>query len=408
MNNSPPAESIGAYIAGRLLDHRDELVRRWLDRIVARVSVQPNRVFPSEDLLDHVPLMIEGIAHYIETPEGQIDGKVPVLAKAMELGALRHAQNFDAYEILKEQELLSAVLFTFLEEILDETGIECSRVELVSTVRRLTHAIELIRQATTTHFFRLSAERVAEREGRLRRFNRTVSHELKNRVSAIRGAGNLLSEEWITPEERGRFHRMVAENAAELQHVLENLEALSRLDGDSRQQRNVLLPQAAAEAVRQIRGQAQREGVTITIADNLPAIEVNAAAVELCLANYLSNAIKYSDRSKSDRRVLISGEFEPLQSAGGGGRLIVRVSDNGIGIPEAARDRLFQRFYRAHGGTVTGVEGTGLGLSIVLETVASLGGRAWAEFPPEGGTVMAFSLPSRREEDVAAAGVTRR
>ena len=408
MNNSPPAESIGAYIAGRLLDHRDELVRRWLDRIAARVSVQPNRVFPSEDLLDHVPLMIEGIAHYIETPEGHIDGKVPVLAKAMELGALRHAQNFDAYEILKEQELLSAVLFTFLEEILDETDIECSRVELVSTVRRLTHAIELIRQATTTHFFRLSAERVAEREGRLRRFNRTVSHELKNRVSAIRGAGNLLSEEWITPEERERFHRMVAENAAELQHVLENLEALSRLDGDSRQQRNVLLPQAAAEAVRQIRSQAQREGVRISIADNLPAIEVNAAAVELCLANYLSNAIKYSDHTKADRWVLISGEFEPLESSGGGGRLIVRVRDNGIGIPEAARDRLFQRFYRAHGGTVTGVEGTGLGLSIVLETVESLGGRAWAEFPAEGGPVMAFSLPSRREEDVAAAGITRR
>ena len=99
MNNSPTAESIGAYIAGRLLDRRDELVRRWLDRIAARVSLLPNRVFPSEELLDHVPLMIEGIAHFIESPDGHIDSKVPVMAKAMELGALRHAQNFDAYEI---------------------------------------------------------------------------------------------------------------------------------------------------------------------------------------------------------------------------------------------------------------------------------------------------------------------
>ena len=408
MNHSPTAESIGAYIAGRLLERRDELVRRWLDRIAARVSLLPNRVFPSEELLDHVPLMIEGIAHFIESPDGHIDSKVPVMAKAMELGALRHAQNFDAYEILKEQELLSAVLFSFLEEILDHADVSCTRAELIASIRRLTQAIEMIRQATTTHFFRLSAERVAEREGRLRRFNRTVSHELKNRVSAIRGAGNLLSEEWITPEERERFHRMVAENAAELQHVLENLEALSRLDGDSRQQRNVLLPQAAAEAARQLRDQAKRHGVTIRIASDLPAIEVNAAAVELCVANYLSNAIKYSDRAKADRWVEISGEFQPLESSGGGGRLIVRVRDNGIGIPESARDRLFQRFFRAHGGTVTGVEGTGLGLSIVLETVESLGGRAWAEFPPEGGTIMAFSLPSRREEDVAAAGVTRR
>lgn len=408
MQNSPPAAPIGAFIAGRLLEHRDEIVRRWLDRIAARVSILPNRVFPSEDLLDHVPMMIEGIAHYIETPEGHIDGKVPVMAKAMELGALRHAQNFDAYEILKEQELLSSVLFSFVEESLDETEVSCTNAELVAAVRRLTQAIELIRQATTTHFFQLSAERVAEREGRLRRFNRTVSHELKNRVSAIRGAGNLLCEEWITPEERDRFQRMVTENAAELQHVLENLEALSRLDSDSRQQRNITLPQAAAEAVRQLRDLAQRHDVTVRIAENLPTIEVNAAAVELCLANYISNAIKYSDPKKKERLVEITGEFQPPESAGGGGQLVVLVRDNGIGIPEDARDRLFQRFYRAHGGTVTGVEGTGLGLSIVLETVESLGGRAWAEFPPEGGTVMGFSLPSRREEDLAAAGVMRR
>jgi signal transduction histidine kinase len=52
-------------------------------------------------------------------------------------------------------------------------------------------------------------------------------------------------------------------------------------------------------------------------------------------------------------------------------------------------------------------EGTGLGLNIVRETVKSLGGRAWAEFPDGGGSVFAFALPSRREEDAAAAGVRR-
>ena len=408
MKDSPPTQPIGAYIAGRLIDNRDELVRRWLDRIASRVSIAPNSVFPSEELLDHIPMMIEGIAHYVRTPESSIDATVPVLAKAMELGALRHEQNFDAHQILKEQELLTAVLFSFLEEILEDYDSTCSRREMLAAIRRLTHAVELIRQTTTTHYFRLSGERVAERESRLRRFNRTVSHELKNRVSAIRGAGNLLQEEWILPEERDRFQRMITENAAELQHVLENLEALSRLDMDSRQQRNVLLPQAAAEAVRQLRDQAQRQGVRVRIASDLPAIEVNAAVVELCLTNYLSNAIKYSDPRQPDRWVEVTGEFKPLESGGGGGELIVRVRDNGIGIPEAKRERLFQRFYRAHAGTVTGVEGTGLGLSIVLETVESFGGSAWAEFPEGGGTVMAFSLPSRREEDVAAAGIPRR
>ena len=89
------------------------------------------------------------------------------------------------------------------------------------------------------------------------------------------------------------------------------------------------------------------------------------------------------------------------------GELIVRVRDNGIGVPPEAREQLYEQFFRAHGDTVTGVEGSGLGLSIVRETVESMDGRAWAEFPDEGGTVFAFSLPSRREEDAATAGTRR-
>ena len=56
---------------------------------------------------------------------------------------------------------------------------------------------------------------------------------------------------------------------------------------------------------------------------------------------------------------------------------------------------------------VTVAEGSGLGLSIVRETAESMGGRAWAEFPAEGGTIFALSLPSRRQEDAAAAGTRR-
>jgi signal transduction histidine kinase len=94
-------------------------------------------------------------------------------------------------------------------------------------------------------------------------------------------------------------------------------------------------------------------------------------------------------------------------SGSGGGQLIVRVRDNGVGIPRKSRDQLFDRFYRAPSATVTGAEGSGLGLSIVRETAEALGGRAWAEFPESGETVFAFSLPSRREEDAASAGTKR-
>ena len=81
--------------------------------------------------------------------------------------------------------------------------------------------------------------------------------------------------------------------------------------------------------------------------------------------------------------------------------------DNGVGVPPQARAELFRRFFRAHTETVTDAEGSGLGLNIVRETAESLGGTAWAEFPDDGTTVFAFSFPSRREEDAAAAGTRR-
>jgi signal transduction histidine kinase len=102
----------------------------------------------------------------------------------------------------------------------------------------------------------------------------------------------------------------------------------------------------------------------------------------------------------------VSAEFLP-GSREGGDDLIVRVRDNGRGVRPEDRSRLFEQFYRGHGETVTEVGGTGLGLSIVRETAESLGGHAWAEFPDEGGSVFFFSLPSRRQEDAAAAGTRR-
>lgn len=391
-------------VAAKLRELRAELVARWLERISARVTVDPNRIFPADELLNHVPLLIEGIADYLEYPDQAIDTKVPVAAKAMELGALRHAQGFDAYEILKEYEILGGIIDSFVADVIDELGDVGPRHEVSVVWQRVTRAIDLIRQATMTHFLRLSGDRVNEREERLRRFNRMVSHELKNRVGAIRGAASLLVEPWLAAAERERFQQMILENSEAVQRVLSNLESLSRIESDSRQRRNVLLPQACAEVIRQLRQQSELAGVTIRLAESLPAVEIDAAGVELCLANFVSNAIKYSDPGKPDRWVEITGEFHVGAS---GGELVVSVRDNGIGVPPAARGRLFEQFYRAHGETVTEVGGTGLGLSIVRETAESLGGRAWAEFPSEGGSVFSFSLPSRREEDAAAAGTHR-
>jgi signal transduction histidine kinase len=394
---------LATVLADRLRAARVDLAARWLERIVARVALEPNRVFPTDDLLNHVPLLIDGIAAYIEDPADDVAADMPVVGKAVELGQLRYEQGFDAHEILKEYEILGGVLFTFLIRAVDEVDQPCTRGELLQCAHRLFRAIAIIQQVTTQHFLRRLDERVHEREDRLRGFNRMVSHELKNRVGSIIGAQALLREPWLDGAQRTRFLDMVAENAEAIRVVLDNLTSLSRLEaGGQRQQRNVFLPRAVAEAVRQLRELARARGVTVTVDPNLPRVEVSAAAVELCLSNYLSNAIKYSDPGKQDRQVRVSAELRPATDDGRGGELVVRVIDNGLGVPPGAQKKLFQRFFRAHEGTITGVEGTGLGLSIVRETMEALGGRAWAEFPPAGGAVFAFAMPARRADDVQA------
>jgi signal transduction histidine kinase len=384
---------LAGALAELLRGSRDELTQHWLERISARVSMPIHEVFPTEDMLDHVPLLIDGIADYLEHPSAEISTDTPVVGKAMELGALRHAQGFDTYEILKEYEILGGILFSYLAESADAMTEPCTKGDLLTCGQRLFRAIAIIQQSTTTHFLRLMQEQIREREERIRTFNRAVSHEIKNRIGTVLGASDILYDIPDMPaEERVRFVEIIRRNTRAMQGAVANVLAVSRTAGDVRQQRNVHLQEAVQEAARQVREAAHAAGVELRIAPGLPRAEVNAAAVELCLTNYLSNAIKYADRSQSTRWVEVNAEVQ--DGPGGEREIVVRTRDNGLGVPLEKRDRLFERFFRAH-ETVTDAEGTGLGLSIVMEAARSLGGRAWAEFP-EQGSVFAFSLPERR------------
>jgi signal transduction histidine kinase len=392
---------LARILSDRLRTAKQELVTQWLNRISARVAISSKRVFPTHELLNHVPLLIEGIAGYLKRPDRDIDAKAPVVAKAMELGALRHGQGFDAYEILKEYEMLGEIIFAFLTETADTIPRDYARRDFLICWQRIAQAMELIRQATMSHFLRLSDAQVNEREGRLRKFNRTLAHELKNKINTISTAATALSQEWVAPSERKEFEEVIARNAQGLDKALVNLESLSRSQADSRHCRNVLLPEAATEAVRELSDAARAKGVNVRIADDLPQIEVDAAVVELALMNYVSNGIKYSDDGKDERWVTISAAIDAPNTEHDR-EVVIRVADNGIGIPADRREHLFREFYRAHDETVTDAAGTGLGLSIVREAVETIGGRAWAEFPGETGSTFAFSVPSRRREDQQA------
>lgn len=392
---------LASELARRLREARTELTTRWLERISDRVNLAPGRIFPTDDLLDHMPLLIDGIADSIAEPAHVVRGESAVVERARELGALRHAQGFDEYEILKEFEIFGGILFAFFSRTVDDIRQPCTKGELAICCHRLFQAITVIEQTTAARFHQLMRARVAEREQRLRLFNRALSHELRNQIGAALGAGEILAVTEVTAEKRQQLADIVVRNLSTMRMTLDNLLELTRVgESDARQQRHVRLPEAATEAARALRESAHAAGVALHVAGALPDVEVSAAAVELCLTNLLSNAIKYADPEKPDRWVEVSGQLQ-LRAGSDSSQAVVTVRDNGLGVAAADRVHLFERLFRARSEQSARIRGTGMGLSIVRETVEALGGRVWAEFPPEG-SVFAFTLPSRRAMDLGA------
>src|SRR5262245_1822167 len=318
---------LAVTIATRLRAQREALTSRWLVRIADRVALTPNRIFPTDDLIDHMPLLLLGVADYIEDPARPVLADTPVIAKAMELGALRYSQGFDEHQLLKEYEILGGILFQFLADVTEELDEECSRTELITCARRVFQAIAVIQQATATQFLMLARTQIAEREERLRTFNRALTHELRNRIGAALGAAQIMEMAEIDGGERHRLNDVVLRNIESMRVVLDNLLVLTGVKLDARQQRHVRLPEAAQEAARQVRAAANARAVKIRIDPELPAVEVSAAAVELCLTNLLANAIKYSHDVADERWVEIRGRVAPSDDSPE--EVIVEVIDNG-------------------------------------------------------------------------------
>ena len=93
------------------------LALAWLDRLKQIVPVKVDEVFPGDRLLDHIPLLIREIGAYLRAPaEEAIDANTQVIAKAQELGVLRHQQQASVHQLLREYRLLGDVLRDFVHE----------------------------------------------------------------------------------------------------------------------------------------------------------------------------------------------------------------------------------------------------------------------------------------------------
>lgn len=224
-----------------------------------------------------------------------------------------------------------------------------------------------------------------------REFVANVSHELRTPVTSIRSAGESLSAALSQPEIAQKFVDIIDRNGERLQVLVEDLLELSRIE--SKQYSPTLEPVEVGPFLVQMltlftdRAQRAKVKLTTEFESGAPPAHADRRALEHIVTNLVDNALKYAGPGK---QVVVSVR-------GTDKRVLIRVSDNGPGIPESHLPRIFERFYRIDAGRSRELGGTGLGLSIVKNLTESMNGSVRVESQEGVGTTFEVSLPRSPE-----------
>jgi len=383
----------GDVIAERMRAEHRTLATRWFERLLELLPVEARAVFPSDSLLDHIPALILEISAYLRNPEDEaIVANTAILAKARELGALRHSQRASLHQVLREYQVLGGILVTFVLEEMERLGAMPPASESVVVVSRLNQAVNVLSQATVETFVTLYMQTIAEQKERLEEFTRIAAHEWRQPLGALQFAVRLMRHPDLDRTHADRTWAAVERNVQHLVDLTQKLEAIARMhgSGDNAVVQKVSVTAIVQEVARQMREMADARGVEIRIAEDLPTLIVDVGRHELLLVNLLSNAVKYSDQAKTERYAAVSRADAPE------GGCQIAVSDNGVGIPAHALTVIFHRFTRAHVDRedLSHIAGIGLGLAIADDCVRALGGRIDVRSVEGEGTTFLVTLPN--------------
>lgn len=228
-----------------------------------------------------------------------------------------------------------------------------------------------------------------ERElGRMKTdFTSSVSHELRTPLTSIKAYTATILRDPNMPEDTKRqFLAIIDEESNRLTTLVEDLLEVSRIDsGKAKFERAPMDVAAVIEKVLvALQPLADKKSIRLEtdVGDGLPELQADKSRIESLITNLVNNAIKFTPEQG---KVFICAEAA-------GNEMVMRVSDTGMGIPEEALSKIFDRFYRVHRPGKQ-IQGTGLGLGIVKETVEMHGGRIEVESKVDQGTTFTVFLP---------------
>jgi len=235
----------------------------------------------------------------------------------------------------------------------------------------------------------LAEDRTRERqvESIRRDFVANVSHELKTPVGALTLLAEAVGEAAEDPQAVRRFAGRMQTESERLTRLVQQVIELSRLQGDEliHEPTSLNITGIVETAVDRVRTDAEARRISLATRND-PDLDVLGSPDQILVAvsNLVENAVAYSP----------DGGRVAVMSGRSGDRVTITVSDQGIGIPRAELDRIFERFYRVDPARSRSTGGTGLGLSIAKHVAASHGGDITVWSVENQGSSFTLSLPA--------------
>lgn len=230
--------------------------------------------------------------------------------------------------------------------------------------------------------------RIKELESIRKEFVANVSHELRTPLTLIKGyVETLIDGAKDDPAVATKFLQTIQKHTDRLTFLIEDLLTLSHLEsGQALIQRQMVPLHPIVERVfDELQSPAAQKNITLQN-DVPPEVLVNADGERLqqVFLNLVDNAIKYGRAGGS----VVAG----VEALANGQQLFVR--DDGPGIPDDAKERIFERFFRVDRARSRDQGGTGLGLAIVKHIIQAHGGKVWVQSALDQGSTFYFTLPN--------------